>query len=117
MEKTVGQFENPAYTTERMHRLTASFFGAVIKRKRTTSCDALVKRMLCPKSFSTEATVYGHQNERVAISKFSEKTGKIVMPSGIFVDLDFGYLAASPDGECNIYYVLIIVFKVLFLQE
>lgn len=44
------------------------------------------------------ATEYGIRNESVAIGKFMEKTGKIVKPSGLFVDLEYGFLGASPDG-------------------
>lgn len=44
------------------------------------------------------ATEYGIKNESVAVSKFMEKTGKFVKPSGLFVDLEYGFLGASPDG-------------------
>ncbi|KAF2895165.1 hypothetical protein ILUMI_11008 [Ignelater luminosus] len=73
-QKTRGQYSNPRYVTEKMHRLTASNFGAVIRRRPSTSCDAL---------------------------KFTEKTGKIVNQCGLLVDLEHGFLGASPDGIIN----------------
>ncbi|XP_049820539.1 uncharacterized protein LOC126264889 [Aethina tumida] len=97
-EKTIGQFNNPNYLTERMHRLTASNFGDVIKLKESTSCDSIVKKILRKNNFSTEATKYGKINETVAIKKFEEEYNKIVKPAGLFVDVLHGYLGASPDG-------------------
>lgn len=99
MQASIGQFENPRFLSERMHRLTASQFGAVIKRKEWISCDPLVKRILDRKSFFSPATAYGKANEAVAISFFEETTGKKVNPSGLFVDLEYGFLGASPDGK------------------
>ncbi|KAF2902711.1 hypothetical protein ILUMI_03490 [Ignelater luminosus] len=96
---TVGQFDNPSYLTERMHRLTASNFGAIVKRRDSTSCDALVKSILSPRQFSTSATEYGKQNESVAISKYSDIIKQPIRPSGIFIDTKSGFLAASPDGR------------------
>lgn len=43
--------------------------------------------------------MYGQQNEHVAKSMFMQQYGKIVRPSGLFIDEDFGFLAASPDGK------------------
>ncbi|KAF2879117.1 hypothetical protein ILUMI_27056, partial [Ignelater luminosus] len=98
---TVGQFDNPLYLTERMHRLTASNFGAIVKRRDSTSCDALVKSILSPRQFSTSATEYGKQNESVAISKYSDIIKQPIRPSGIFIDTKSAFLAASPDGIIN----------------
>ncbi|CAG9771359.1 unnamed protein product [Ceutorhynchus assimilis] len=99
--ETIGQFSNSKYLTEKMFRLTASNFGAVIKRKEHTPCDNLVKRLLSRKPFSTPSTAYGKNNEAVAINIFSEKTGKNVDPAGLYIDLLDGFLAASPDGIIN----------------
>lgn len=96
--QTVGQFENEAYLSHRLHRLTASNFGKVVKRRKTTPCTALVKNILMPTAFSTPAIEYGKRNEIVAIQKFAELTGMKVEPSGLFIDFDHGYLGASPDG-------------------
>ncbi|KAK4883166.1 hypothetical protein RN001_006485 [Aquatica leii] len=44
------------------------------------------------------AVQYGQMNEKNAIHSYCEKTGEKVMECGLFVHLDCGYLAASPDG-------------------
>ncbi|KAL1471063.1 hypothetical protein MTO96_040130 [Rhipicephalus appendiculatus] len=63
-----------------------------------TACDALVKRLLYPKSFSTSATEHGKQHERVALQLYATEKGTVVHPCGLSADLKDGYLAASPDG-------------------
>ncbi|KAF2883607.1 hypothetical protein ILUMI_22574 [Ignelater luminosus] len=72
-QKTRGQYSNPWYVTEKMHRLTASNFGAVIRRRPSTSCDALVRRILGRTYFTSPAIEYGLRNESVALQKFTEK--------------------------------------------
>lgn len=97
--KTVGQFDNHVYISHRLHRLTASNFGAVVKRRASTPCDALVKRILKTNTVGTSAMEYGKRNESVAIGKFSDITGYTVLESGIFISTEYGFLAASPDGK------------------
>ncbi|KAF2890773.1 hypothetical protein ILUMI_15400, partial [Ignelater luminosus] len=99
---TIGQFENSKYVSERAFRLTASHFGAVIRRRPTTSCNALVKTIFrTTSSTCTAAMEYGKKNERVAVLKFQEKTGKTVERAGLYIDVDHGFLGASPDGVIN----------------
>ncbi|KAF2903737.1 hypothetical protein ILUMI_02445 [Ignelater luminosus] len=76
-QKTRGQYSNPRYVTEKMHRLTASNFGAVIRRRPSTSCDALVRRILERTYFTSPAIEYGLRNEK------------------------HWFLGASPDGIIN----------------
>lgn len=96
--KSVGQFNNPFYITQRRDRLTASYFGLVARRKPSTSCDILVKKILNTKSFYSDATEYGKLHEGVAISQYEELTSNAVQPCGLYIDADTGFLAASPDG-------------------
>ncbi|KAF2888540.1 hypothetical protein ILUMI_17633, partial [Ignelater luminosus] len=98
-QKTQGQYSNPRYMTKKMHRFTASNFGAVIRRRPSTSCDSLVRRILGRTYFTSPAIEYGLRNESVALQKFTEKTGKIVNQCGLLVDLEHGFLGASPDGN------------------
>ncbi|KAH7980339.1 hypothetical protein HPB49_015143 [Dermacentor silvarum] len=79
-------------------RLTASNFHAVCTRNDSTPCDALVKRLLHPKSFTTSATEHGKQHESVALQLYATENETVVQPCGLFVDLEHGFLAASPDG-------------------
>lgn len=108
---TVGQFDNPLYRNVKSEKLTASFFGDVIKKRPKTSPTCLVKRILSPSNFSTPATEYGKMNESVAIQRFTEERGLHVEPCGLFLDEQFQFLGASPDGNifnnfCMYWYIL-----------
>ncbi|CAH1110241.1 unnamed protein product [Psylliodes chrysocephalus] len=95
-EKTIGQFSNSRYLEKRRFRLTASHFGEVAKRRAHTPYDCLVTKILTDKQgITTPAIEYYIQNEVVAINKFQEETGKTVIPSGLFVDVQYGFLAGG----------------------
>lgn len=74
-------------------------FGRVIKKKPQTPCHTIVRDCLKSTRFWSEATQYGISKEKVAISLFEMKTGLKVKDSGIWVDLQDGFLGASPDGK------------------
>lgn len=98
-QNTRGQWGNPTYETERCNRLTASIFGEVVKRKNSTSCHNLVKKILYPTSFYSTATAYGKQMETAARKKFAELHPDMhISEAGLFVHEETGYLGASPDG-------------------
>ncbi|KAJ8915575.1 hypothetical protein NQ315_012460, partial [Exocentrus adspersus] len=97
-KSTVGQFGNDLYECERERRLTAPLFGSVISRKEYTPCHNLVKSCLQPTSFYSRATSFGIAKESVAIALFEKKTGLAVEKSGLWIDLSYGFLGASPDG-------------------
>lgn len=54
--------------------------------------------MLSDNRINTQAIQYGIQNESVATTKFQELTGLHVISSGLYVDIKYGFLGASPDG-------------------
>lgn len=95
---TVGQHENELWRSSRMNRLTASNFGKVIKRKKTTLCHNIVKVLVYCKDIQTPAILFGRLNERNAIKKYEEKYSVNVQKCGLFVSESEPYLAASPDG-------------------
>ena len=88
----------------RKYRITASIFGAVLSRRPTTAPNSLVLRIIQPKNFNTAATVYGIENEGVAIKKYTEHQQTnghpdlVVSASGFHVNPAFSFLGASPDG-------------------
>ena len=88
----------------RRYRLTASIFGAVLSHKADTPPDNLVLRIIQPKQFSSAATRYGIENEPVAVKQYIAHQNQhghpdlIVSASGIFINTDYPYLGASPDG-------------------
>ncbi|KAI8440666.1 hypothetical protein MSG28_001865 [Choristoneura fumiferana] len=95
---TIGQHDNDVYTTHRCDRLTASQFGMICKRKATTPCHNHVKSILYKNNVLTNDMAYGQYNESVARTLFIEKLQKAVRPAGLFIDEEFGFLGASPDG-------------------
>ncbi|KAJ8914142.1 hypothetical protein NQ315_016220 [Exocentrus adspersus] len=98
-EETRGQWSNSRYEVERKDRLTASVFGEVIKRRSSTSCHNLVKKILYTLNIHSEAMEYGRAKESVARQKFCNLRPQAqVTESGLFIDKEYGYLAASPDG-------------------
>lgn len=74
-------------------------FGRVIKRRSFTPCHNIVKDCLKANYFCSEALEYGIAKEKVAIGLFENKYDVRVMESGIWVDVEYGFLAASPDGN------------------
>ncbi|XP_075556529.1 uncharacterized protein LOC142588576 [Dermacentor variabilis] len=97
-EHTRGQADNCTWHVERQMRLTVSNFYAVCRRRESTPCDALVKSLLYKNSFTSAALEHGKQQEQVAVRLYEEETGTRVQPCGLFVDQEYGFLAASPDG-------------------
>lgn len=97
-ELSIGQHGNQTYDKYRSQRLTASMFGVVCKRRLETSCDSQVKQCLYPTKFTNKYIEYGMKNETVAIKMFEKQKGLTVKPSGLYIDKEYGYLGASPDG-------------------
>lgn len=93
----VNQSESRMWLEERRKRLTASNFGEVCRRREGTSCQRLVKTLLYS-NFRNIDTDYGSKNEKLAILKIEEEKGIKVKKCGLFIDPEFNFLGASPDG-------------------
>ncbi|KAH9364067.1 hypothetical protein HPB48_014768 [Haemaphysalis longicornis] len=96
--QTRGQADNPNWFEHRRLRLKASNSHAVCVRKHSTPCDALVKTLLHPRCFTNAATEPRKQHGECLLSSYMQQTKRDVQPCGLFVDLEHGFLAASPDG-------------------
>lgn len=94
---TLLQAGSGRWKEERRKLLTASNFGLVCRRRKTTSCENLVKSLLYT-DVDCLAMRYGRDNEANAIEQFQEKTGLRVKKCGLFIDKDVPYLGATPDG-------------------
>lgn len=73
-------------------------FGRVMKRRSYTPCHNIVKDCLKSTCIFFEALEYGITKEKVAIGLFEKIYNLEVHESGIWIDLEHGILAASPDG-------------------
>ncbi|KAJ8868812.1 hypothetical protein PR048_030353 [Dryococelus australis] len=96
---TVLQSSCHLWNTERRKLLTTSNFGRVCKMRATISCKNLVRSILYG-NFSTKGTWYGIANEPVAKRKMVEEHGKVAIECdlGLFVDSEYPFLGATPDG-------------------
>lgn len=93
-----GQSSSELWKQERRKRLTASNFGRICKMKPTTPCQKTVEQLLYKEFSGTNATRYGLENERTAISELEDLLLVKVQECGLYVDEKLPFLAASPDG-------------------
>ena len=96
-KQTRGQNNSTKWKEERNDRLTASNFGKVCKMLQKTSRAKLVRDLLYKDNYQSKGMLDGIHNESVAAAEYTEKTRKPVTECGLFVDLEKGYLGASPD--------------------
>ena len=88
----------------RRYRITASKFGAILRRKSDTAPDSLVLRIIQPKNFLTATTQYGIENEQVAVKEYvayQQTHGHphlSVSPTGFYINKECPFLGVSPDG-------------------
>lgn len=104
---TKGQHENELWFKHRQGRITASLAHSVLKcnlekLKPENYIVRSIKGNTLP--FSTAATKYGKDMEKVAYSMYVTKvrhSHKKFVPSscGLFISKEFPFLAASPDGK------------------
>ena len=103
---TRGQSTNPHWNETRHHLLTASKFGAVVKRKSSTPPDCLLKVL---RGYSTvnpllEPLAYGRKMEHKARKDYMQhhllQCGHAVHieDRGLLLNPSFPYLGASIDG-------------------
>lgn len=96
--KTRQQSESPEWLEERRKRVTASNFGRICKRRPTTSCQNLVRNLLYGTVKCTQAMLYGHFHEELARKAVEHTTGREIQKCGLFLDSEYPYIAATPDG-------------------
>lgn len=97
-KRTVLQAQSQLWKTERAKRLTASWFGRVCKMRKNTSCKNIVSEMLYSTFGGSVATRYGIEKEPFALSALEVLEEVEVQKCGLFVDIEYPFLAASPDG-------------------
>lgn len=86
------------WSRAREKRITASLCHRVISFTGRTSGKLLANEIIKRKAFSTASTEFGIDHEQLAIDKYRESRNIMVDKCGLFVSIEQGYLAASPDG-------------------
>lgn len=101
-EETRGQHYNPHWSQERANRITASNFGKICKRRTNTPAHKLINSLLYKPFSGNKATMYGRENEEVALKYFEETTQLRASACGIYIggEEEF-FLGATPDGIIN----------------
>lgn len=105
--RTVGQSENEMWFEHRKGRITASISHSVLKcNMNVLKPNNYIVRSVMGTAipFSSAATEYGQNMEKVALTQYLEimKDGHdkfLYEDSGLFVSKSSPYLAASPDGK------------------
>lgn len=95
---TRDQHANPQCHLIRQKLLTASNFGKVCCRRETTSCQNLVKTILYPPQLRSTAVEWGKEKEIEAREELQAELGIKINNCVLFIDSEFPYLAATPDG-------------------
>lgn len=96
MKETMIQSLSHVWFEERRKQLTASNFGSICNKLPHTNCNSIVKKILY-NNFDSSAMKYGRKHERDALDELA-KTNIQVNPCGLFIDKEFPFLAATPDG-------------------
>lgn len=108
LENQTNRFHIEAITREqskcekwievRRNLITASNFGLICCHRKNSSYKNKIKTILYPPILNTLAIQHGNLNEKTAISQLEIQMGIKINQCGIFIDSEYPYLAASPDG-------------------
>ena len=103
-QHTRNQSHTSLWYEARRYRLTASFFGAVSRRRPSTSPHSLVLSIIEHRSFQTAATEWGKKHEDIAIEQYvrtqrdSGHSDLYACKSGFVISDEHPFLGASPDA-------------------
>lgn len=97
---TVLQRNSAEWMGRRRKLLTSSSFGEVCKKRQSTSCASLVKKIIYGSNISSVPAIrYGIDNEETAIKQLEKQEKIIIQSCGLFVDQEHGFLGTTPDGK------------------
>lgn len=98
-KETRGQSSSGKWLEERRKLLTASNFAKVCKMRKSTKAGNFVKKLLySAQLMNVPAINHGKRHEEDAILQLENQLEVDIKKCGLFVDEDFPYLGASPDG-------------------
>ncbi|KAJ8732007.1 hypothetical protein PYW08_014737 [Mythimna loreyi] len=98
-KSTIDQRESSDWLDLRKNMLTASNFGVVVKRRESSSKAKLVQNILYKSNLSNvTAIAHGVDNEKLALQQLAIQEAVTINPCGLFVDYDYPFIGATPDG-------------------
>ncbi|KAI5634747.1 yqaJ-like viral recombinase domain-containing protein [Phthorimaea operculella] len=96
---TILQRDSSEWLEIRKNLITASNFGPVCKRQKSKDTAPLVKNILYKSNISHVASIaHGIENEQQALQKIQQQENVSIEPCGLFIDKDFPFIGATPDG-------------------
>lgn len=66
--------------------------------RTSTHCASVVKSILYSQFQGNVATKWGNDHEKIAINTYMETGTVIIDECGLFIDEEYPFLAATPDG-------------------
>lgn len=97
-EKTKSQHGSSEWKQYRSDLLTASNFGRVCCARSPQSFTGIVNSILYTDISNLKQVAHGSFYEKNAIKKLEELEGITVEKCGLFIDSEFSFLGATPDG-------------------
>lgn len=96
---TILQRDSSEWLEIRKNLITASNFGPICKRQVLKDTAPLVKNILYKTNLGRVASIaYGIENEQQALHKIQQQENVSIEPCGLFIDKDFPFIGATPDG-------------------
>lgn len=96
---TILQAESSLWLELRRCLLTASTFSKICKRRQNQNSAPLVKALLYGYDLSNIASVkHGKENEVKALLQLSMQENVVIEKCGLFIDKQYCFLGATPDG-------------------
>lgn len=96
---TILQRDSSEWLEIRKNLITASNFGPVCKRQVSKDTAPLVKNILYKSNISHVVSIaHGIENEQQALQKIEQQENVSIEPCGLFIDKDFPFIGATPDG-------------------
>ena len=105
--ETIDQSQSSLWYSARRYQLTASSFGKVFQRLRSTPPDSIVKQLLHLQHFSTRASEWGKQHKSTAMKMYVKHQtglghdGLRAVRAGFVVCEEYPFLGASSDTYVN----------------
>ncbi|XP_026724773.1 uncharacterized protein LOC113491807 [Trichoplusia ni] len=99
---TVLQAESSLWLELRRCILTASTFAKICKRRPNQNSAPLVKSILYQYNLDHITSIkHGRDNEQKALAQLGVQENLNIEKCGLFIDEEYFYLGATPDGFCN----------------
>ncbi|KAG5865666.1 hypothetical protein JTB14_001370 [Gonioctena quinquepunctata] len=96
--ETRNQSECPLWFEERHKRITASFFGKVVKASQNSTLEKLALKIITQPKVTSEPISHGKINESSARIAYENINNIHCETAGLVIHEDFQYIAGSPDG-------------------